>query len=276
MHVLAYTIFFAALTWLVMTVPNQRRLVAATLTGVMVVTLVGAPQPALAQLGLLGAIQAVLNVINGVIKTALTTINSVRTAVNKLQQLVVWPQQLINQARAQVTRMIGQYRNLMSNLFHIKLNSATLPNPQALEAVARDHQVNNFRALTATFANVYGAIPVATAANPGDRAMSDMDDALALDNLKTLKAGDQATDLELQSADAIENSSSQAAPGSAPFLTATAITSAINAQALTQKLLAAELRQEAARVAHRNTLRKESASNTTQLRGVLVNLLQHQ
>src|SRR5271157_4654028 len=82
--------------------------------------------------------------------------------------------------------------------------------------------------------------------------------------------------IELQSADAIENSASQAAPGSAPFLTATAITSGIHAQALTQKLLAAELRQEAARIAHRNTLRKENATNTTQLRGVLVNLLQHQ
>jgi hypothetical protein len=211
-----------------------------------------------------------------VIQTALTSINTVRTAVNNLQQLVVWPQQLINQARAQVTQMIGQYRNLMTNIFHINLNSATLPNPQALEAVIRDHQVNNFIALTGAFANTYGAIPVATAANPGDRAMSDMDDALALDNLKTLKAGDQATDIELQSADAIENSASQAAPGSAPFLTATAITSGIHAQALTQKLLAAELRQEAARIAHRNTLRKENATNTTQLRGVLVNLLQHQ
>ena len=239
-------------------------------------TLVGAPQPAQAQIGLLRAIQAVLNVINGVIQTALNGINTVRTAMNNLQQAVVWPQQLINQARAQVTRMIGQYRNLMSNIFHIRLNSATLPNPQALEAVIRDHQVNNFPSLTATFANTYGAIPVTTAANPGDRAMSDMDDALALDNLKTLKAGDQATDIELQSADAIENSASQAAPGSTPFLTATAITSGIHAQALTQKLLAAELRQEAARIAHRNTLRKENATNTTTLRGVLVNLLQHQ
>ena len=212
MHLLIYMPFFAALSWLVLTVKNQKRLLAVTLAGVMVVTLVGAPQPAQAQLGLLQAIQAVLNVINGVIQTALTSINTVRNAMNNLQQLVVWPQQLINQARAQVTQMIGQYRNLMSNIFQIKLNSATLPNPQALEAVIRDHQVGNFPALTAMFTNNYGAIPVSTAANPGDRAMSDMDDALALDNLKTLKAGDQATDIELQSADAIENSSGQAAP----------------------------------------------------------------
>ena len=276
MQLLMYTLFFAVLTWLVVTVQNRRRVVAVTLAGVMVVTLVGAPQSAQAQLGILGAIQAVVNVINGVIQTALTAINTVRTAVNNLQQSVVWPQQLINQARAQVTQMIGRYRNLMSNIFNINLNSATLPTPQALEAVIRDHQVGNFPALTAMFTNNYGAIPVATAANAGDRAMSDMDDALALDNLKTLKAADGATDIELQSADAIENASSQAAPGSAPFLTATAITSAIHAQALTKKLLAAELRQEAARIAHHNTLRKENVGNTTQLRGVLVNLLQHQ
>jgi hypothetical protein len=276
MQVVLYTMFFAALTWLVVTVQNRRRLVAVTLVGVMLVTLIGAPQPAQGQVGILGAIQAVLNVINGVIHTALTAINTVRTAVNNLQQLVVWPQQLINQARAQVIQMIGQYRNLMSNIFKINLNSATLPAPQALEVIIRDHQVGNFQALTAMFANNYGAIPVVASASGGDRAMSDMDDALTLDNLKTLKAADQATDIELQSADALENSSGQAAPGSAPFLTATAITSGIHAQALTQKLLAAELREEAARLAHRNTLRKENAANTTQLRGVLVNLLQHQ
>src|SRR3974390_709812 len=239
MQLLIYTVFFAVLTWLVVTVQNRRRVVAVALAGVMAVTLVGAPQPAQAQLGILQAIQAVLNVINGVIQTALTSINTVRTAVNNLKR-------------------------------------APFPPPKAFESMIRAPQVGNFPALTAMFTNNYGAIPVATAANAGDRAMSDMDDALALDNLKTLKAGDQAADIELQSADAIENSSSQAAPGSAPFLPPTPITSGIPGQALTQKRLAAELRQEAARIAHRNTLRKENAANTTQLRGVLVNLLQHQ
>src|SRR5215471_21425611 len=98
MQFVLYTMFFAALTWLVVTVQNRRRLVAVTLAGVMLVTWVGAPQPAQAQMGILGAIQAVLNVISRVIHPALTAINTVRTAVNNLQQLVVWPQQLINQA----------------------------------------------------------------------------------------------------------------------------------------------------------------------------------
>ena len=276
MQVMWYVVFFAAFVWLLVTVKDRRKFIAVTLTGVMVMTLVGMPQPAQAQSGILSGIQAVLSVIKGVINTALTSINTVRTAVNNLQQVVAWPQQLINQAKAQITQMIGQYRTLMSNIFHVNLNSATLPAPQAFEAVVRDHQVNDFSGLTTTFGNTYGVIPVATAANPTDRAMSDMDDALTLDNLKTLKASDQATDIELQSAGSVENAASQAAPGSAPFLTATAIVSDINSQSLTQKMLAAELRQEAARLAHRNTLRKDNATNTTQLRGVLVNLLQHQ
>ncbi|HKS72284.1 MAG TPA: hypothetical protein VJQ82_03750 [Terriglobales bacterium] len=276
MQVIAYTPFFAAFVWLVVTVKSRRRFIAVMLTGVMVMTLVGVPQPAHAQSGILSGIQAVLNVINGMIQTALTSINAVRTALNNLQQFVAWPQQLINGAKVQVTQIIMQYRTLMRNIFHVNLNSATLPNPQALEAIIRDHQVNDFSRLSATFVNTYGLIPVATAANPTDRAVSDMDDALALDSLKLLKVSDQATDIDLQSADSIENAASQAAPGSAPFLTATAIVSSIHNQALTQKMLAAELRQEAARLAHRNTLLKENATNTTELRGVLVNLLLHQ
>jgi len=276
MQVIAYAVFITAFAWLMVAVRSPRKLVAVALTGAMMMTLVGLPQPAHSQTGILSGIQAILNVIQGLIQNALTWINTVRTGMRDLEQVVIWPQQLVKQARAQVMQMIGQYRALMTNLFHVNLNSATLPSPQALEAVIRDHQVNNFSSLTKTFGDTYGLIPVATAANPTERAMSDMDDALALDNLKLLKASDHAADLELQSASSIENATSQAAPGSAPFLTATAMISGIHSQALTQKMLAAELRQEAARLAHRNTLRKENAANTTQLRGVLVNLLEHQ
>lgn len=276
MQVIVYGVFFATFACLMVMIKSRRKLVAVTLTAVMVTTLVGAPPPARAQSGILSGIQAILNVINGIIQTALTSINTVRATLGNLEQVVIWPQQLINQAKAQVMQMIGQYRSLMTNIFHVNLKSATLPAPQAFEAVIRNHQVNDFSGLTATFGNTYGVIPAFTAANPTDRAMSDMDDALALDNLKLLKASDQATDVELQSADSVENAASQAAPGSAPFLTAAAIVSGIHSQALSQKMLAAELRQEAARLAHRNTLSKENASNTTQLRGVLVNLLQHQ
>jgi hypothetical protein len=277
MEIICYAVFFIGSAWFLVVAQSRRTVVAVALMAAMVLTLVGAPQPARAQAptGILSAIQAVLSVINGLIQTALTSINTVRTALNNLQQVTVWPKQITNQARAQVTTVIGQYRNLMVSIIHINLRSATLPAPQAFEAVARDHQVNDFSSLTTAYGNTYGLVPVATDAKVTDRVMSDMDDALTLDSLKLLKASDQATDVEMQSADLVENAASQAAPGSAPFLTATAIVSGISSQALTQKMLAAELRQEAARLAHRNTLRKENANNTTQLRGVLVNLLQH-
>src|SRR5450755_2967775 len=77
MQVLLYVTFFAAFTWFVVTVQNHRRLMAVTLAGVMVVTLVGAPQPAQAQLGILQAIQAVLNVIFFFNDTASTEIYTV-------------------------------------------------------------------------------------------------------------------------------------------------------------------------------------------------------
>jgi len=82
--------------------------------------------------------------------------------------------------------------------------------------------------------------------------MTDMDDALAMDVLSALKQSDAAGALTLQMADQIEDGASQAAPGSAPFLTASAEAASIQCQALTQKMLAAELRQEAARLAHAN------------------------
>jgi hypothetical protein len=278
MHIIYYVFVFVGSAWLFVAVSSRRKMVAVALIGTIALTLVGAPQPARAQApgGILSIIQAVLSAINGLIQTALTSINTARTALKNLQQVTVWPQQLISQTRAQVRTMVAQYRNLMASIIQINLRSATLPLPQAFEAVIRDHQVNDFASLATAYGNNYGLIPTAIDANSTDRAISDMDDALALDNLKLLKASDQATDIEIQSADLLENAAGQAAPGSTPFLTASAIVAGISSQALTQKMLAAELRQEAARLAHRNTVRKENANNTTRLRGVLVNLMQHQ
>ena len=251
---------------------TRRQVLALALAGALLVTLVS-PPPAQAQGSLVAAIQSVLNVINGLIKTALSSINAVRTAIGNFYQQVTWPVALINQAKAMVTQMIGQYRNLMQSIFNINLKSATLANPAALENVMRNHQINDFTSLTSSFQSTYGSVPPATAANPADRTMMDMDDALAVDNLKTLKESDAADDLTLQEANDIENAAGQAAPGSAPFLTATAVVASIESQALTQKMLAAELRQEAARLAHENALRKRGAAMTGDVNTQILNLL---
>ena len=275
MHYFAFAIFSLILTWLMLTASTRRRAATVAVAGILVSVLVVSPPPAEAQVSLLQAIQAVLNVINGTIQSALNAINTVRSTISSFYQNTIWPTQLINQERAQITQMMGQFRPVMMAIYNLKLNSATLANPQSLESVMRDHRVNNFGGLTQSFGNTYRALPLPTDATQADRDMSDMDDALTLDSLKTLKATDNATDLELQAADSMESSASQAAPGSAPFLTAAAVASSVRSQALTQKMLAAELRQEAAQIAHQNALRKRGAAFTTQLRGMIVNLLQH-
>jgi len=275
MHYVTFVLFALTFTWFMVSANSSRRVLAVTVAGILVSTMLFAPPLAEGQGGLVQAIQAVLNVINGMLKNALTAINTARTAMNALYQNFVWPVQLINQARAQVTQMINQYRALMASILNMNLSSATLPTPQSLETVMRDHQVNNFNSLSQSFGNTYGAIPTSVDASQADRDMSDMDDALTLDSLKTLKASDNATDLELQAANSIENSATQAAPGSAPFMTASAVASSIRSQALTQKMLAAELRQEAAHIAHQNGFRKRGATFTTQFRALMMNLLQH-
>ena len=264
--------FFVFFSYRMVVARTRRQVLAVALAGVLVVALVS-PQPVHAQASLVAAIQSVLNVINGLIKTALNSINSVRTAISNFYQQATWPVTLINQAKAIVTQMIGQYRSRMQNIFSINLKSATLPNPISLENGMRNHQTNDFASLTTSFGNTYGGVPNTTAASPADRTMMDMDDALAVDNLKALKMSDAAGDLTLQAANNIENAASQAAPGSAPFLTATAVVASIESQALTQKMLAAELRQEAARLAHDNALRKRGSAMTGDVSTQILNLL---
>lgn len=264
--------FLVSFSYWMVTARTRRQVLAITLAGLLVATLVS-PPPARAQGSVLLAIQSVMKVINGAIQKALKAINSIRTTINKFYQQVVWPVAQINQARGMVTQMMGQFRSLMQNIFKLNLRSATLPHPIGLENMLRNHQINDFGNLTTMFGNTYGIVPSTTRASAADRTMMDMDDALAMDNLKMLKMSDAAGDLTLQAADGIETAASQAAPGSTPFLTASAVVASIQSQALTQKMLAAELRQEAARLAHDNSLRKRGSSMTGDVSTEILNLL---
>jgi hypothetical protein len=268
------TVFFILLSWGIVTAKSRRQLIAVATAGAVAVMLVSPPR--LYAQGLWVAIQGVLNVINGIIQTALKSINTVRSAISQFYQLTVWPQQLINQARSLVTQMIDQYRAPMAAIFNIHLQSATLAGTQQLETLMRNAQTSDFAALSSNYGVVYGALPNTTAASPAERTLIDVDDALAQDTLKTLKESDAADNMTLGVADQLENTASQAAPGSAPFLTATAVAASIRTQALTQQMLAAELRQEAAELAHSNTLRKEGATFTGQVSTSIQNALQPQ
>ena len=268
-----FACFFVLFSYLMVNARSRRQVLVLTLVGALTVAL-AVPPKAEAQSSLFSVIQSVLGAISGPIKTALSSINSVRTAISNLYQQVTWPVSLINQAKALVKQTVSQFRNPMQNIFNLSLKSATLPDTAALEKIMRNRQTDDFSALSTAYGTTYGSVPTAQTVSPMDRAMLDMDDALALGNLKTLKETDAAVDLTLQAANDIEDGASEAAPGSAPFLTASAVVASVQSQALTQKMLAAELRQEAARLAHDNALRKRGAAMAGDVNNQILNLLQ--
>lgn len=251
---------------------TRRQVLAVILAGAVGAAVV-APRSARAQGSLIGAIQGVLGAINGTIRTALTAENNVRTTISQFYELSVWPLQAINQARSLATQMIAQFRNPMNGIFHLNLASATLPSTHSLEQVIRNGQTNDFSALGTSYTTVYGPVPGANSASPSDQNMTDLDDALTQDTLKTLKESDEAANLSLNAADQIETAASQSSPGSAPFLTATAVVGAIESQAVTQKMLAADLRQEAGSLAHRMAVEKQGAASAESLANALLNVL---
>jgi hypothetical protein len=103
----------------------------------------------------------------------------------------------------------------------------------------------------------------------------DMDDALAMGSLKTSVLADQTTAGMLTLADSIEQQSATAAPGSGPMLATQAQVASLESQAYLAKVLASELRQEAAKLAHQNTLLKQSAAATRNLQNQIQQVLAH-
>ena len=148
----------------------------------------------------------------------------------------------------------------------VNVSSAQLPNPVLLESIIRNRSTGDFAQLTSAFGQTYRAIPQPADAHPIERDLADIDDAMALANLKTLKASDAMVDQMMAAADAIENEGVNMAPGSAPFLAAAGITASVKSQAMMQRMIAAAIRQEAARVAHDNTVRKRNAMFGAQFR----------
>jgi len=266
---LLFTTLFAFLL-----VTRVRRTIALTLVGVMALTMV-AP-PARAQLGIgavIAAATAVVDLINNTIEGLLTavrntigSINGALTQFDRLWEQVVYPLNLINQARALVSSMIAQYRGLLSVLLRINVASAQLSNPVALETIVRNRSTADFGELTTAFGQTYRTIPQPTDASPMERDLADIDDAAALANLKILKASDAMVDQMMNAANLIEDEGVNMAPGSAPYLAGAGMIASVKSQAMMQRMIAAAIRQEAARVAHDNTIRKRNAMFGAQFR----------
>ena len=270
-----------------------RKLIASCLVGrgrstiaVLLVMMIGfgliAPRPAVAQIGALGVAAAaaavvalITNTIGALFGTAnglLGSINNFLQALVNLWENIVYPVALINQTRMMVTQLIAQFRGLITAIDNINVRSATLPNPSALEAIMRNGSIADFGQFNQTYRTTYQQLPPMTDIDPGDRQRVDMSDALAMDTLKTLKASDDVVNQTLQASQIIEDEAAQAAPGSAAYLAGAGMVAAVENQAMMQRMLAAELREEAAILAHTNAIRKRQADMANQFGQNITNL----
>jgi hypothetical protein len=255
------------------------KLRAALLVIVLVLT---APWPARAQFGLdpccailsagLASVQTALtNVIGG----GLNQILGVDRAMQQFQQTVVWPQNLINQAKSLVGALQGNL-NQIQKLMRLPIRSATLPTSRQLEQVLLSRDPNQIAQTSGAYTALYGPVPGPTAASQQVLNMVDMTDAAAQAAMKRAIEIDSLADLELQAANQLNQSIQTAAPGSAPIIEAQADAWLIRANAYTQAATADLMRLRAVDLANASADIKMGATNTTNLRQALANLLQRQ
>jgi hypothetical protein len=229
--------------------------------------------PSRAQAGIFDIFGELFGTIQNDMGAALSQINALTHEMQQLHQQVVWPLALVNQARGFVSNSINSYRGYMTQVFTLKSSSATLINPQKLESILHSRQSAQIPALQASFAANYGTVPAVNAASPQDRVMMDIDDALGQQSLKTTLIADQGQDVILATANQMENQVALSTPGSAPFITAQAQVANLRCQAFMQKMLAAELRQEAGRIAHDNVLVKRKSTATGAINSLITGTL---
>jgi hypothetical protein len=250
---------------------NKRRLLLLVLA-----VLLAPPAARGAGIGdILALIKTIASTIQGAIGGTLGGIQTLQNIMNNFRQQIIWPIDQLNQARVFVTSTRAQYGGVMLQIHAIKNNSATLTNPSRLESLFRNGQSGTVGQVQPLYTNVYGTVPSSRDARLLQRNIIDMDDALAQGSLKTTVLSDQTTQRILALADSIEQQSSTAAPGSAPILATQAEISQLESQAYLEKVLASELRQEAAKLANQNSLLKQSATSTRALMNQAQQVLTH-
>jgi len=234
---------------------------------VLVAALFLVPVPARAGIAdIITLLKTITTTLQNGIGAVLGEIKTVEGSFIALEQQFVWPVAMINQAKSFVTSTIGQYRGLLNQIRSIGVESATLVNPSHLEAQFRSASVSSINGIQPAYLKVYSPVPGSTDAQTPERNMMDMDDAQAVSSLKTASIADDTSNQMLTVADGLEQQASAAAPGSAPFLATQGQIANLESQAYLAKTLAAELRLEAAKLAHENALLKRSASHSSIIR----------
>ena len=240
-----------------------------------------APKPARSQFldpccAILAAgLSTISSTLSNSIGGGLGSILSVEKSISNFEQNVVWPQNLINQARLLVTNVQGIF-NQMQIVMHVPVNSATLPATQQFEQNLLSRNPNQIAQTSAQYNAVYGAVPSATSASPQTRNLIDMTDATAEAAMKRAIEIDALADLELQAANQINQSIQTAAPGSAPIIEAQADAWLVRANAYTQSATADLMRVRAIGLANASANVKNGAANAATVQQQIYNLLKRQ
>ena len=224
--------------------------------------------PALANAGvadILSLIKTITSTLQNGIGGPLQEIQAIHAEEKTLREQVVWPVSLLDQTKGFVSQLRSQLGGLAGQIHALPVASATLPNTSAFESVFRGGQITSLSQIPAAYGKVFRPLPPDTDAHADQRNMADMDDAMAMGTLKTAIVADQTSEQMLGVADSMERQTSASASGSVVFLSAEAQVASLQNEALMQKMLAAELRQEAARLAHANAIRKQRALATSAL-----------
>lgn len=229
--------------------------------------------PVSAHAGIFDVFSELFGTIQSDIGGSLKSINQLTQQVQQLYQTTMWPLAALNQARGFVANSISGFRSQMNQIFSTQYSSAVTAGPQQFETLLHSRLSSQIPSLGASFTANYGAVPQQNNAAPQDRLMMDMDDALGQENLKTTLIADQGADSILQTANEMENQVAVTTPGSNPYLTAQAQVSNLRCQAYLQKMLAAQLRQEAGRIAHDNALLKRRTTFTGGINNLITGAL---
>jgi hypothetical protein len=240
-----------------------------------------APQPVKSQFldpccAILAAgLTTIANTLSSVVGGGLNSILSVEQDIKNFEQNVVWPENLIDEARALVGNIQGIF-NQIESVTQIPVNSATLPATQQLEQNLLSQNPNRIAQTSAQYTAVYGPVPDASAASPEVRDMVDMTDAAAQAAMKRAIEIDALADLELKAANQINESIENAAPGSAPIIEAQADAWLVRANAYTQAATADLMRVRAIALANSGENVKSGAANAANLQQQIYNLLKRQ
>jgi hypothetical protein len=221
---------------------------------------------------LAAGLTTISNTLSSVVGGGLNSILSVDQGIQRFEQGVVWPQNLINQARSLVGN-VQRIFNQIQGITQIPVNSATLPTTQQLEQNLLSRSPSQIGQTSAQYTAVYGPVPDATSASPQVRDMADMTDAAAQAAMKRAIQIDALADLELQAADQINQSIQTAAPGSAPIIEAQADAWLVRANAYTQSATADLMRVRAVDLANAGANVKNGAANAASLQQQIYNLL---